>query len=79
MVGLNKLHFITTFSILILQRYYGRSLPFGKKSYERANIEFLTVEQAVADFVVLVTKLKADLDAENCPVIAFGGRYSLNF
>ncbi|XP_069791810.1 dipeptidyl peptidase 2 isoform X1 [Narcine bancroftii] len=56
-------------------RYYGKSLPFGKKSYEKINIEFLTVEQAVADYVVLITKLKNDLNAENCPVIAFGGSY----
>ncbi|XP_078406445.1 uncharacterized protein LOC144685616 isoform X2 [Cetorhinus maximus] len=56
-------------------RYYGKSLPFGKKSYEKSNIEFLTVEQAVADYVVLITKLKADLDAKNCAVIAFGGSY----
>ncbi|GCB76163.1 hypothetical protein scyTo_0015439, partial [Scyliorhinus torazame] len=55
-------------------RYYGKSLPFGKKSYEKSNIEFLTVEQAVADYVVLITKLKADLDAKNCAVIVFGGR-----
>ncbi|XP_072096072.1 dipeptidyl peptidase 2 [Mobula birostris] len=56
-------------------RYYGKSLPFGKKSYERINIEFLTVEQAIADYVLLVTKVKSELDAENCPVIAFGGSY----
>ncbi|XP_041049093.1 dipeptidyl peptidase 2 isoform X2 [Carcharodon carcharias] len=56
-------------------RYYGKSLPFGKKSYEKSNIEFLTVEQAVADYVVLITKLKVDLDAKNCAVIAFGGSY----
>ncbi|XP_059850458.1 dipeptidyl peptidase 2 isoform X2 [Hypanus sabinus] len=56
-------------------RYYGKSLPFGKKSYERINIEFLTVEQAIADYILLITKLKSELDAENCPVIAFGGSY----
>ncbi|XP_048414490.2 uncharacterized protein LOC125465255 [Stegostoma tigrinum] len=56
-------------------RYYGKSLPFGKKSYERSNMEFLTVEQTLADYVVLITKLKTDLDAKSCAVIAFGGSY----
>ncbi|XP_078082763.1 uncharacterized protein LOC144502552 isoform X1 [Mustelus asterias] len=56
-------------------RYYGKSLPFGKKSYDKSNIEFLTIEQAVADYVILITQLKADHNANNCSVIVFGGSY----
>ena len=38
-------------------------------------MEFLSAEQALADYSMLVTSLKKDLQAENAPVIAFGGSY----
>lgn len=33
------------------------------------------MEQALADYAVLITELKEQLDAKNCPTIVFGGRY----
>ena len=56
------------------QRYYGKSLPFGNKSFDGTNIGLLTVEQALADYAVLLTEIKQQLSAPNVPVIAFGGR-----
>ncbi|XP_043914442.1 dipeptidyl peptidase 2 isoform X2 [Protopterus annectens] len=56
-------------------RYYGTSLPFGKKSFEKSNIGLLTVEQALADYGVLIKALKKQYNAENCPVVVFGGSY----
>lgn len=56
------------------QRYYGKSLPFGEESFNIPNIGLLTVEQALADYAVLITELKKELGAEKCPVIVFGGR-----
>ncbi|XP_044510938.1 lysosomal Pro-X carboxypeptidase isoform X2 [Mangifera indica] len=59
-------------------RYYGESLPYGSReeAYRNATmLSYLTAEQALADFAVLITDLKRNLSAEACPVVLFGGSY----
>uniref|UniRef100_A0A3Q4B1Z6 Uncharacterized protein n=1 Tax=Mola mola TaxID=94237 RepID=A0A3Q4B1Z6_MOLML len=56
-------------------RYYGKSLPFGKDTFSIPQIGLLTVEQALADYAVMITELKEQLGARDCPVIVFGGSY----
>ncbi|XP_070820291.1 dipeptidyl peptidase 2 [Chaetodon trifascialis] len=56
-------------------RYYGKSQPFGKDSFNIPQISLLTVEQALADYAVMITELKQQLAATGCPVIVFGGSY----
>ena len=56
-------------------RYYGKSLPLGSDSFKSANVGFLTIEQTLADYAVLIHHLKETLNASNSPVIAFGGSY----
>ena len=53
------------------ERYYGASLPQGTSG----RYDFLTTEQVLADYASLVGSLRAQLGAESCPVIAFGGSY----
>uniref|UniRef100_A0A3P9H2V9 Dipeptidyl-peptidase 7 n=1 Tax=Oryzias latipes TaxID=8090 RepID=A0A3P9H2V9_ORYLA len=54
-------------------RYYGRSLPFGNNSFSIPEVGLLTVEQALADYALMITELKLQLGAAQSPVIAFGG------
>ena len=54
-------------------RYYGKSKPYPKA--EKEHMEFLTSEQAMADYAELITELKKELKAEESPVIGFGGSY----
>jgi lysosomal Pro-X carboxypeptidase len=56
-------------------RYYGESLPFGKDSFsDLAHLGYLTSEQALADFDVLISSLREEYDS-NLQVVAFGGSY----
>lgn len=54
-------------------RYYGKSLPFGNKSYDSAEqLGYLSSQQALADFADLLRFLNP---TNNRPVICFGGSY----
>jgi lysosomal Pro-X carboxypeptidase len=53
-------------------------MPFGSKAKAYNNsksLAYLTAEQAIADFAVLLADLKRNLSAEGSPVVLFGGSY----
>ena len=56
-------------------RYYGKSLPFGEKSFEQPRISFLTSQQALADYATLLSSIRVSMNATKCTTIAFGGSY----
>ena len=52
------------------ERYYGESQPSKGTPFQ-----FLSTEMVLADYASLLTRVKAELKAESCPVVAFGGSY----
>ncbi|OQR87804.1 lysosomal Pro-X carboxypeptidase [Achlya hypogyna] len=55
-------------------RYFGKSMPFNG-TFSKENMRFLSVEQALGDYAVLVEHLKETHDARDSAVVAFGGSY----
>ncbi|KAH7476548.1 hypothetical protein PRIC1_000557 [Phytophthora ramorum] len=53
-------------------RYFGKSVPFGLDVLD--HMEFLSTQQALADYAVLIETLKRELRVD-VPVIGFGGSY----
>jgi len=56
-------------------RYYGESMPFGNQSFTPDNVKYLTVDQTMMDYVLLIKSIKNQTKYANSPVIAFGGSY----
>ena len=62
-------------------RYWGKSLLGGRAHADPANpafsadLSFLTHEQALADYATLLHAVKLEMNAEDSPVISFGGSY----
>ena len=49
--------------VFVEHRYYGDdwddgSFPFGRKAFEPGNLRYLTVEQALADFVEVTGQIR---------------------
>ncbi|KGN60732.1 lysosomal Pro-X carboxypeptidase [Cucumis sativus] len=62
--------------VFIEHRFYGESTPFGNDSYNSAEtLGYLTSQQALADYAVLIRSLKQNLSSEASPVVVFGGSY----
>jgi lysosomal Pro-X carboxypeptidase len=55
-------------------RYFGKSLPFGEKEMLQ-HMKYLSTEQAIADYAVLITHLKEVEYQRDIPVVGFGGSY----
>uniref|UniRef100_A0A0K0D2Z1 Lysosomal Pro-X carboxypeptidase n=1 Tax=Angiostrongylus cantonensis TaxID=6313 RepID=A0A0K0D2Z1_ANGCA len=59
-------------------RFYGKTQPYGDKSYNTTDhLGYLSSEQALADFIMLIDHLKQKKlnGAQKSAVIAFGGSY----
>ncbi|KDP43937.1 hypothetical protein JCGZ_05404 [Jatropha curcas] len=64
--------------LYIEHRYYGESMPFGSEDQAFQNsstLGYFSSEQALADYAQVVTDVKKNLSAENCPAIAVGASY----
>ena len=56
-------------------RYYGESMPFGDETFERDNLKYLTVEQAMEDYVNFMFWFRETHQMQDRAVIVGGGSY----
>ncbi|CAH8668309.1 unnamed protein product [Schistosoma margrebowiei] len=62
------------FVLFAEHRYYGKSLPFDK-SFQQPYIQYLSVDQALADYAYLIEGIKSKFNISRSLVVAFGGSY----
>jgi lysosomal Pro-X carboxypeptidase len=76
--GLMYEHAAAHHALLIFaeHRYYGSSWPLGTPALSLAHMGYLSSQQALADYAVLLRGLRAQLAIpDSVPVISFGGSY----
>jgi dipeptidyl-peptidase-2 len=57
-------------------RYYGQTAPFGRNSWNKTSIFYLTVELALLDFRENIRFIRAQYNVpDEAPLITFGGSY----
>jgi hypothetical protein len=56
-------------------RYFGTSMPFGDDSFNKENLKYLTVEQAMMDYSEFMIDFKSKQGLEDRAVIVGGGSY----
>nr|XP_027201070.1 lysosomal Pro-X carboxypeptidase-like [Dermatophagoides pteronyssinus] len=63
--------------IFMEHRYYGESMPYGKKSMQNLSMAgYLTVEQALADYADFIVDIHMTINgARSSPVVIMGGSY----
>lgn len=62
-------------SVYAEHRYFGGSKPFGTKSFQRGNSQYLNVKNAMMDFANLIQHVREMYGSHKSPVITFGGSY----
>lgn len=57
-------------------RYFGKSMPFDpSNAFNTSNNTYLTVDQVMADYNLLIKSIRYQYGAMDKPVIVFGGSY----
>ncbi|XP_028777198.1 lysosomal Pro-X carboxypeptidase-like [Neltuma alba] len=63
--------------VFIEHRYYGESVPFGSReeAMNTSTIGYFNSAQALADYAEILIHIKETLQAQQSPMIVFGGSY----
>jgi len=56
-------------------RYYGSSWPLANESFSLQHMQYLSSQQALADYALLLNAVKQQRNISSQPAIAFGGSY----
>eukprot|EP00357_Protocruzia_adherens_P037114 CAMPEP_0114981200 /NCGR_PEP_ID=MMETSP0216-20121206/5406_1 /TAXON_ID=223996 /ORGANISM="Protocruzia adherens, Strain Boccale" /LENGTH=416 /DNA_ID=CAMNT_0002342833 /DNA_START=218 /DNA_END=1468 /DNA_ORIENTATION=- len=62
--------------LAIEHRYFGDSLPFGEDSFTKENLQYLSIDQALADHLKVIEAFQKEHGLQDSPVISLGGSYS---
>lgn len=56
-------------------RFFGDSVLFNSSQAQIKHLQYLSTEQALADYASLIDNLRSSLVTASSPFIAFGGSY----